>query len=173
MLAGKVKKIQPNVIKTFLTLYWCIGCTLQDMQIGVIAEKGRVSVQTVRFYERQRLLPNPPRKDSGYRVYSNADLKRLLFIRQAKALGFSLQEIREILLMRERGQCPCGSVLKIAERHLYAVERQLRQLSTFRDELTRAVKRWKRSGEQQLSADQFCSLIENTMTNGTNKGKEK
>jgi len=139
------------------------------MQIGKIAEKCSVSVQTVRFYERNGLLPDPPRKESGYRVYGDADLKRLLFIRQAKALGFSLQEIREILRLRERGQCPCGSVLRLAERHLHNVERQLLQLSTFRDELSRAVMRWKRSGKPQVSADTFCILIENTMRNANGR----
>jgi len=143
------------------------------MQIGKIAEKCSVSVQTVRFYERNGLLPDPPRKESGYRVYGDADLKRLLFIRQAKALGFSLQEIREILRLRERGQCPCGSVLKLAERHLHNVEHQLLQLSTFRDELRRAVKRWKRQGKPQVSADTFCILIENTMSNGTRRMESK
>lgn len=143
------------------------------MQIGKIAEKCNVSVQTVRFYERNGLLPNPPRKDSGYRVYGDADLKLLLFIRQAKALGFSLQEIREILRLRERGQCPCGSVLKLAERHLHNVESQLQQMSTFRDELRRAVKRWRRSGKPQVSTDTFCILIENTMSNGTKRMESK
>jgi DNA-binding transcriptional MerR regulator len=143
------------------------------IQIGELAEKGDVTVQTVRFYERQGLLPNPPRKDSGYRIYVEADLRRLLFIRQAKALGFSLVEIREILHMRERGQCPCGSVLRLAERHLQNIERQLRQLSRFRDELRRAVKQWKRSGEEQLLGEAFCTLIENTITNGTRKRRGK
>ena len=82
------------------------------MQIGEMAKKGGVSIQTIRFYERRGLLPSPPRKESGYRLYGQADLKRLLFIRQAKALGFSLDEIRTILRMRERGQCPCASVLR-------------------------------------------------------------
>src|SRR2546430_15399315 len=90
------------------------------MQIGELAKRSAVTVQTVRFYERLRLLPEPQRKDSGYRVYSGPDLKRLLFVRQAKSLGFSLDEIREILRMRERGHCPCGEVITIAERHLRA-----------------------------------------------------
>jgi DNA-binding transcriptional MerR regulator len=143
------------------------------MQIGELAEKGDVTVQTVRFYERQGLLPNPPRKASGYRVYSGADLRRLLFIRQAKALGFSLKEIHEILRIRERGQCPCGSVLATAEQHLQNVERQIRQLSRFRDELRRAVQEWKKSGDQQLSADAFCTLIENTMSDGKRSRERK
>ena len=65
------------------------------MQIGELASKAGVTVQTVRFYERLRLLPEPQRKQSGYRLYFQHDLKRLLFVRQAKSLGFSLEEIGE------------------------------------------------------------------------------
>src|SRR2546430_10846738 len=95
-----------------------------------------------------------------YRIYSEPDLKRLLFVRQAKSLGFSLDEIRDILRMRERGHCPCGEVITIAERHLRAVEQQLHNLSKFRDGLSRAVKQWKKSCSQTLSADAICALIE-------------
>src|SRR5437667_11678794 len=97
------------------------------MQIGELAKRSAVTVQTVRFYERLRLLPEPQRKDSGYRVYSESDLKRLRFVRQAKSLGFSLNEIREILRMRERGHCPCGDVVSIAQRHMRTVEEHSRQ----------------------------------------------
>ena len=143
------------------------------MQIGQMAKKAGVSVQTVRYYERQGLLPDPGRKASGYRIFGDRDLSRLLFIRQAKKLGFSLEEIREILHMREHGQCPCGIALRLAEQHLQSVERQIQQLSRFRDELRRAIRQWKRSGQQQLSANAFCSLIENTMRDGGTKDKHK
>ena len=133
------------------------------MQIGELAKRSAVTVQTVRFYERLRLLPEPQRKDSGYRVYSEPDLKRLLFVRQAKSLGFSLDEIREILRMRERGHCPCSDVVSIAQRHLRTVEEQISQLSKFRDGLNQAVNRWKRSGKQTISADAICVLIERTL----------
>ena len=133
------------------------------MQIGELAKRSAVTVQTVRFYERLRLLPEPQRKDSGYRVYSESDLKRLRFVRQAKSLGFSLNEIREILRMRERGHCPCGDVVSIAQRHLRTVEEQITQLSKFRDGLSQAVKQWKRSGKQTISADAICVLIERTL----------
>lgn len=76
------------------------------MQIGEFAKHAGVNIQKVRFYERKRLLPAPERKASGYRIYSDEDLHRLRFIRQAKALGFSLDEIREILAMRARAQAP-------------------------------------------------------------------
>ncbi|MGH9508389.1 MAG: heavy metal-responsive transcriptional regulator [Terriglobales bacterium] len=133
------------------------------MQIGELAKRGEVSVQTVRFYERSRLLPEPQRRVSGYRNYAEEDVRRLLFIRQAKALGFSLEEIRTILQMRERGLCPCVDVISLAERHLRETERQLRGLERFRSELARALRQWKRSGEERLSADAFCVLIERTM----------
>jgi MerR family transcriptional regulator, copper efflux regulator len=143
------------------------------VQIGELAKKAGVSVQTVRFYERRGLLPNPLRKVSGYRVYGETDLNRLLFIRQAKALGFSLEEIRMILKMRDRGQCPCANVLRLAEQHLETIEHQLRHLSGFRDELRGAIRKWRRSGRQQLSADAFCVLIENTMHDGSSHGETK
>ena len=130
------------------------------MQIGEIAKRSGVSVQTVRFYERSGLLPEPERRESGYRNYSEQDLRRLRFIRQAKTLGFSLAEIREVLRMREQGQCPCVDVINMAERHLRDVQEQIRRLESFKAELTAALRRWKRSGEKKLSADAFCTLIE-------------
>jgi len=128
----------------------------------VLATRAGVNVQTIRFYERLRLLPEPKRTDGRYCSFAESDLKRLLFIRQAKVLGFSLDEIRDILQLRERGRCPCDEVVTIAERHLADVEPQLRNLTRFRDGLQNAVRQWKKSGQQSLSADSICSLIERT-----------
>ncbi len=142
------------------------------MQIGRLAKDGGVTVQAIRFYERLKLMPQPRRKESGYRVYSDEDVKRLRFIRQAKTLGFTLEEIRDILQMRGRGECPCGEVVSIAERHLRDVETQIRHLSRFRTELRRAVSTWKRLGEPKVSGDAICALIERTMrtlSTGVNK----
>lgn len=122
-----------------------------------------MNVQTVRYYERRGLLPDPPRKESGYRIYGPEDLHRLLFIRQAKALGFSLQEITAILQMRKVGQCPCGEVTKIAETHLREVGEQIERLRQFHLELSSALKHWKRSGTRNVSGDAICVLIERTM----------
>src|SRR2546428_8659491 len=136
------------------------------MRIGELAARAGVSVQTVRFYEREKLLPTPERTESGYRVYGDEDLRRLRFIRQAKALGFSLVEIREILRMRGRGECPCGEVISIAEKHLRRAGTQIRQLQSFTRELNRTVKQWKDSGESTLSADAMCILIERSLKTG-------
>ena len=143
------------------------------MQIGELARQAGVNVQTVRFYERERLLPAPERKASGYRVYTGQDLHRLRFIRQAKALGFSLDEIREILGMRARGACPCGQVLSLAEQHLRGLQQKIRQLTRFERELTVAVKHWKSSEQPELAANEFCALIERTMADQAKTRKRK
>ncbi len=133
------------------------------VKIGNLARQAGVSVQTVRFYERQGLLPEPPRRESGYRIYGAEDLHRLRFIRQAKALGFSLKEIATILQMREHGKCPCGEVTSVGERHLHELGEQIDRLRRFHAELSRAVNSWKRMGNQKVSADAVCVLIERTM----------
>ena len=130
-------------------------------------------VQTIRFYERRGLLPEPQRKDSGYRIYGEQDLRRLRFIRQAKALRFALEEIGKLLRMRERGLSPCCEVISIGERHLKEVEQQIAELERFRDELTRAIKQWKRSGKPQLPAGSICILIERVMDTNRQKKGEK
>jgi len=143
------------------------------MQIGELAKRAGVSVQTIRFYERRGLLPKPQRKDSGYRMYGEEDLRRLRFIRQAKALRFALEEIGELLRMREKGLSPCCDVINIGERHLKEVKRQITELECFRDELTRAIKTWRRSGKPQLPAGSICVLIERTMDTNRQKKGEK
>jgi len=135
------------------------------MQIGELARTAGVNIQTIRFYERGKLLPSPARKPSGYRVYGEADLRRLRFIRQAKALGFSLQEIREILRMRAHGACPCGRVVTLGEQHLRVIRQTIRRLAGFESELARALKKWKTSRQPELAGDEFCTLIEHAIEN--------
>ena len=135
------------------------------MQIGELAQQAGVSVQTVRFYERRQLLPEPVRKESGYREYGENELKQLRFIRQAKSLGFALDEIREIIRSRGRGECPCNDVISMAERHLHDVSDQIDKLQKFKEELSRAVRACKKAGKQTLSASAICTLIERTMEN--------
>lgn len=73
------------------------------MKIGQLAQRAEVNIDTVRYYEREGLLPKPERLSSGYRIYGEGDVKRLRFVRRAKALGFTLPEIRELLeLSRSR-----------------------------------------------------------------------
>lgn len=143
------------------------------MQIGELAQQAGVTVQTVRFYERRRLLPEPLRKQSGYRQYGENELKQLRFIRQAKSLGFSLDEIREIIRSRGRGECPCTDVIAMAERHLHDVSEQLEKLEKFKQELCRSIKHWKGAGKQTLSGGAICTLIERTMETSKTRVRRK
>jgi DNA-binding transcriptional MerR regulator len=93
------------------------------MLIGDIARLSELSPATIRYYEEIGLLTAPTRTDSGYRRYSSAAVEELRFIRKGQALGFSLEEIGEILKISRAGTAPCGHVLEVAERNLAATER--------------------------------------------------
>jgi DNA-binding transcriptional MerR regulator len=136
------------------------------MKIGEVASQSGMTVEAVRFYERQGLLPRPPRTEAGYRVYADADLRRIQFIRQAKRLGFSLQEIVRFQRLRERGHCPCHEVIEILEHHLRETEDQLQRLQDFRDETARTLKQWKRNGTREVPGEVICGLIERTIKPG-------
>ena len=73
---------------------------METFTIGQMAKQAGVNIETVRFYEREGLIPEPPRKASGYRQYSPDFVKRILFIKRAQTLGFSLKEIAELLDLR-------------------------------------------------------------------------
>ena len=73
------------------------------LSIGKIAKKANVSVETIRFYERKGLVEEPQRKQSGYRQYLEDDVKKLIFIQHAKSLGFSLNEIKDLMTLQADG----------------------------------------------------------------------
>ncbi len=83
--------------------------------IGEVAKAAGVGVETVRFYERKGLIPDPPRRPSGYRAYPEADVDQIVFIRYAKKLGFSLEEIRDIESRIRRLQRWRRTLRKLAE----------------------------------------------------------
>jgi DNA-binding transcriptional MerR regulator len=79
------------------------------MQIGAIAKKIGLSVDAIRFYERNSLLPRPPRTQGGFRKYGESDVETLGFIRRAQGLGFTLSEVRELLALRKSRLQPCAA----------------------------------------------------------------
>ncbi|GMU76948.1 MAG: MerR family transcriptional regulator [Gammaproteobacteria bacterium] len=98
------------------------------MRIGELAKHAGVRVETVRYYERSRLLPPPPRNAAGYRQYGELDLQRLCFLRGCRDLGFSISEIRDLLnLMKRRGRS-CATVTRLATRHLTEVQAKVSNL---------------------------------------------
>jgi MerR family transcriptional regulator, copper efflux regulator len=105
------------------------------LSIGQVARRAGVGVETVRFYEREGLLEEPPRRASGYRQYSEQVVKRIHFIKRAQKLGFSLKEITELLLLRVDGQTSCEEVKGHTEAKIAEVERKLLELQRMRQAL--------------------------------------
>ena len=98
------------------------------LTIGQISKRTRCNIETIRYYEKIGLLPAPPRSEGGYRLYGEDHLKRLTFIRQSRALGFSLDEIRSLLRLVDKGDYTCSEVKEITSEHLDAVRRKISDL---------------------------------------------
>jgi MerR family copper efflux transcriptional regulator len=109
------------------------------MTIGRVAGAAGVSIDTIRFYERQRLIAAPRRSFSGYRNYSEDVLDRLRFIGDAKRLGFTLKEIRELLSLGVKSTTECGPVTRKAEAKLAEMNEEIYRLQRLRMTLRKMV----------------------------------
>lgn len=98
------------------------------MLIGQVAKETGCKVETIRFYEKERLLPEPARSEGGNRLYSKDLVDRLVFIRRCRELGFTMKEIRQLLSLVDEEQVSCDSVKAIADRHLEDVRAKIADL---------------------------------------------
>ena len=110
------------------------------MKIGSVAEAAGVEVSTIRYYERRGLLPEPPRTASGYRQYDTGTIDRIRFVRQAQELGFTLEEIEELLDLRVDDPSSCGAVADATRAKLRSVDGKIRELRRLRGVLARLVR---------------------------------
>lgn len=131
------------------------------MRIGELAERLGVTTKTIRFYESIALLPDPARTPSGYRSYDEPDAERLTFIRTAQRLGLSLDEIKEIIAFRDRGERPCGYVAEVLDRQVSDLDRRIEEMRGLRDELKQLQARARLDRE---SDGGYCAVIEHTTT---------
>ena len=127
------------------------------LKIGEVSKRSGVGVEALRFYEKSGLLDRPSRTYSGYRVYGEEVLERLAFIKQAQALGFSLEEIRRIVDDARRGQSPCEEVREIVRRRMGELDERLRELQRHRRELKQTLEEWDEVGR---APGHICGLIE-------------
>lgn len=105
------------------------------MRIGELSERLGLNPKTIRYYESIGLLPEPERRPSGYRIYTESDIDRVAFIKTAQRLGITLDEIREILALRERGERPCEYVRDVLRREVDAIDKRLAELRQLRKNL--------------------------------------
>lgn len=132
-----------------LTLYLAIRFTIHgnpspgdvEMKIGDLAKRAGVTTQTIRYYERRGLLPEPSRSSSGYREYDHAAQERLDFVLRAKDLGFSLAEIGELLDLHVSSGRSADDVRRLALKKVSSVERKVQELERIREALLDLVAR--------------------------------
>ncbi|KSV75187.1 hypothetical protein N185_17560 [Sinorhizobium sp. GW3] len=103
--------------------------------IGYLAKKTGTKVETIRFYEKNALLPKPGRTEGNYRAYERVHLNRLSFIRRARELGFSLEQVRGLLKLSDARHQSCAAVDDIATSHRAEVERKIADLLLLKKEL--------------------------------------
>lgn len=124
------------------------------MQIGQLSRHAGVNIETIRFYERIGVLPLPKRQGNGRRSYTDADARRLGFVRHARELGFDLSAIRTLLALQEQPRASCEDASRIAQAQLAEVESRIARLLRLREELSRMV------SECQRGEVAACRVIE-------------
>ena len=134
---------------------------MERLTIGKLAEKAHVNRETVRYYERRRLLPRASRSMSGYRVFLDDAVRRLRFIRHAKVLGFSLNEIRELLTLRVNSVDTCDRVRERTEVKIADIEGKIHALQQMKDALSELVAACSRRGKTN-----DCPILDSLEANG-------
>lgn len=127
------------------------------LKIGEIARESGVGVEALRFYESRGLIVPVMRTQSGYRLYDARVFERLSFIKKAQSIGFTLDEIAQIISDAAQGHRPCADVRRLASEKLTALEERIRQLQRYRRELRQTVDAWQQQGEAD---GEVCGLIE-------------
>ena len=130
------------------------------MLIGELAKRFSLNPKTIRYYEEIGLLPRPKRTASGYRQYDENVVAHLAFIQRAKLLGLSLEEVREILAISQRGEQPCEQVLELIDAELARVDHRLAELTRLRAELATLREEWSEEALRRPGAACLCPIIE-------------
>lgn len=134
--------------------------------IGELARRAGVKAQTIRYYEALGVLAKPRRTTAGYRRYGPGTLSELAFVKKAQALGFSLNDVKQVLDLGRSGRTPCATVLSLAHSHLADLDQRIAQLHRLRDQLGAAVRRWQTGGAPADCVATFCGLINDAVDLG-------
>jgi DNA-binding transcriptional MerR regulator len=129
----------------------------KQLKIGEVSRLSGIGIEALRFYEKSGLLDRPGRTYSGYRLYDESVLERLAFIKQAQVLGFTLDEIKQLISHKRAGENPCVEVREIVRSRLTELNERIEQMIHYRDELTTALAEWDQKGEAE---GHVCGLIE-------------
>lgn len=134
---------------------------MNELTVSKLARQADVNVQTIRYYERQGLIPRPPRTPSGYRAFPPESAARVRFIRRAQEIGFSLADAKELLALREHSGTACSKVFERATQKLAEISDKIRALNRIERELSRLTKAC--SGREQPHS---CPVLDALERNG-------
>ena len=109
--------------------------------IGAVAKEAEVNLQTIRYYEREGLLPSPPRRPSGYRMFPESTVRRVRFIKRAQEIGFSLSEIKDLLALRINEGRGSAEVRALAQEKIADIEQKIRTLQAMKKALGKVTER--------------------------------
>jgi MerR family copper efflux transcriptional regulator len=132
---------------------------MSGLTIGEVAEQGGVHIETLRYYERRRLLEKPPRSASNYRQYPEAAVRRVRFIKRAQELGFSLNDIKELLSLQAAPEAGCAEIRAHAEAKMKDIDAKIGALTAMKYVLSTLVAEC--SGDGPLSD---CPILESLET---------
>ena len=130
------------------------------MRIGEAAKAAGLEATAIRFYEKQGVLPHPERTDSGYRDYADEDVELLRFVRRARSLEIPLDDVRQIVELRTRGQAPCEVVRRVMTREAATIDARIAELQELRDELKQLRGLADRVADDWPGGDCVCHIVE-------------
>jgi DNA-binding transcriptional MerR regulator len=131
------------------------------LKVGSAAKAAGVGVQTLHYYERLGLLQKPDRTAANYRLYAPEAVRRVRFIKKAQAIGLTLEEIKQILDLKDHGRAPCRKVAELGEKHFAEIDARLARLRAYRRALASALGGWRKENmTERKCAGEFCDLIE-------------
>ena len=129
------------------------------LKIGELAKQTGLSVGTLRYYSDLGLLQPAQRGENGYRYYSLDSSQQVAFIKKAQTLGFTLEEIKQILDVRDRGEQPCSLVQSLLKNKIEQLEIQIKQMSLFKAELEEYRAAWTNNPNLESNPQEVCPLI--------------
>ncbi|HYD60206.1 MAG TPA: Cd(II)/Pb(II)-responsive transcriptional regulator [Noviherbaspirillum sp.] len=135
------------------------------MKIGELAKHTGCEVETIRYYEREGLVPTPPRTEGNYRSYSEQDEERLLFIRHCRSLGMSLDDIRTLQRFQAKPELACDEINAMLDRHLQQTEQQIQSLQRLQKQLQIL----RSACHTQLNAG-HCGILQNLQSAASSGG---
>jgi MerR family transcriptional regulator, copper efflux regulator len=119
------------------------------MKIGELSVKSQVSIKTIRYYEEIGLLPVPDRTEGHFRLFPAETVSRLLFIKRLQVLGLSLQEIKDCLVVFDRGEMPCAELRVKLEGHIEMINQQIQEMTALRQQLHNTLQNWDENPQPQ------------------------